>query len=86
MLRSIKTDIGLINDDNISLASILGTGERGPKLSLALNCELLQRIISQGGKTFYPLVLIKAVTKSILLNEPMSRTYYDKLKVLATTG
>ena len=83
-LSDLKEELELLDDGAASVAAILGAGERYSKLSLALNCELIQRIVSQGGQTYFPSVIIKAVARTILLNEPMAKSQHDRLKALCT--
>ena len=42
------------------------------KLTLAFNAELLQVIISQGGKKYDPKIVVKRVLQTVLINEPLS--------------
>ena len=81
-LDKLKTEMNTITDGHGSLEEVLGTSGTCSKLSLALNCELLQRLVSQGGKAYHPQVLVKAVTRSIFINEPMNLETRDKLRKL----
>ena len=83
-LRDIKEELELTDGGSASVAAILGACDGYSKLSLALNCELIQRIVSQGGKTYFPSVIITTVVRTILLNEPMAKKHYDRLKTLVT--
>ena len=57
----------------ITLEEIMGTRvDEKDKLTLAFNAELLQVIISQGGKKYDPKIVVKGVLQTILINEPLS--------------
>ena len=55
------------------------------RMSLTLNAELLQQIVSQGGKKYDPHILVQQTLKSILINEPMEKTTKNKLSNLVIT-
>ena len=81
-LHNIKEELGLPSDRVEGVEAALGVSDNYSKLSLALNCELLQAITSQGGKSYYPSAVIKSVTRTILMNEPMKKEHRDKLSNL----
>ena len=78
-LCEIKNELSIPDDGVGSIETVLGTGENYTKLSLALNCELLQLIASQGGKSYHPAVIIKAAIRSILISEPMTKEIRAKM-------
>ena len=58
----------------MNLEHIMGvTNETSEKLTLTLHAELLQLIISQGGKRYDPANIVKRAIKSILINESLSQ-------------
>ena len=78
-LNLAKVKLGL-QTGQISLEGIMGTGiANKDKLSLVLNAELLQVIISQGGKRFDPKTLVNRVLRTIAINEPLTHEVREKL-------
>ena len=81
-LNEAKLELGL-QPVSLSIEQILGaTDEVNGKLSLALNAELLQLIISQGGKSYDPRLLVQRTLRSILINEPLEQDTRSSIKSL----
>ena len=80
-LYAAKQRLGL-KTGPINLDQILGaTNEMNEKLSLALNVELLQQIISQGGKKYNPELIVQRTLRSIFINEPINQEHRTKLAI-----
>ena len=78
-LHQVKVKLGL-QAGQISLEEVMGTRiAKKDKLSLVLNAELLQVIISQGGKRYDPKTLVNRVLRTIAINEPLTHEFREKL-------
>ena len=72
-LNEAKLKMGLPTGP-INLDQIMGaTDEVKEKLSLALNTELMQQIISQGGKKYNSELMVQRALRTILINEPLEQ-------------
>ena len=82
ILNEAKLELGL-QPVSLSIEQILGAmDEVNGKLSLALNAELLQLIISQGGKSYDPRLLVQRTLRSILINEPLEQDTRSSIESL----
>ena len=78
-MNQVKTKVGL-GTGPLNLEQIMGTTiETSEKLSLTLNAELLQLIISQGGKSYDSENIVQRAIKSILINETLPRELRTEL-------
>ena len=79
-LNEAKLVIGL-KQVSISIDQVMGaTEEVTGKLSLALNAELMQQIISQGGKVYDPKLIVKRAIRTIIINEPLGQSTRTELE------
>ena len=79
LLDELKRRIGLNQLTDISIDNLLGAKDRLSKIELALQSELLLRIISSSER-YNPEVLVKASARLIYHSEVLSRELKEKLK------
>ena len=79
LLEESKLRIGLKQLSDLTLENILGAKDRLNKLELALQAELLLKIISTSEK-YIPESLVKSSIKLISYCERLDQVTYEKLK------
>ena len=84
-LSAQKEKLGMVSSSSPSLEEILGVRGEDNKLAMAMNMELLVKILSYGGKSFDPINVTRRALRSIYINEPMCKTMRTKLKAIIET-
>jgi hypothetical protein len=69
-IKRLKDRLGLEMEYPVTMEEVLGT-RNGDKLSLALNAEVLTKIMSYGGKRFCPNTAASTIIKTIGTFEPL---------------
>jgi hypothetical protein len=71
-IRDLKSILQIDMADSVTLEEILGVNITVKnKLSLAINAEIITRILAQGGKRYSPQLLVSSAIKTISLFEPI---------------
>lgn len=78
----MKESLGYEARNRLTLGGAIGAYETHDNLTLALNAELIQRIVSMGGTAFQPTIIVNSTVNTKLSCEKRNAERRDKLMAI----